>query len=72
MKFGPVPNLFRVLANAAAASEGLMGLSAALGREQQINRLEKNLSLRIPIVHGEKETSIAKWQPNTCPRKYGY
>jgi hypothetical protein len=41
-KFALVPNLFRVLANAPAALEGLMGLSVALARGPSTKKLASN------------------------------
>lgn len=46
-KFVLVPNLFRVLANAPAALEGLMGLSAALARGALDERTREQLALAI-------------------------
>ena len=46
-KFALVPNLFRVLANAPAAFEGLMGLSAALGRGALDEKTREQLALAI-------------------------
>jgi uncharacterized peroxidase-related enzyme len=46
-KFGLVPNLFRVLANAPAALEGLMGLSAALARGALDEKTREQLALAI-------------------------
>jgi uncharacterized peroxidase-related enzyme len=46
-KFALVPNLFRVLANAPAALEGLMGLSAALGRGALDEKTREQLALAI-------------------------
>jgi hypothetical protein len=42
-KFALVPNLFRVLANAPAALEGLMGLSAADARTDAILKLARSI-----------------------------
>ena len=47
VKFALVPNLFRVLANAPAALEGLMGLSAALGRGALDEKTREQLALAI-------------------------
>jgi uncharacterized peroxidase-related enzyme len=46
-KFALVPNLFRVLANAPAALEGLMGLSAALARGALNEKTREQLALAI-------------------------
>jgi len=46
-KFALVPNLFRVLANAPAALEGLMGLSAALARGALDEKAREQLALAI-------------------------
>jgi uncharacterized peroxidase-related enzyme len=46
-KFALVPNLFRVLANAPAALEGLMGLSAALARGALDEKTREQLALAI-------------------------
>jgi uncharacterized peroxidase-related enzyme len=46
-KFAFVPNLFRVLANAPAALEGLMGLSAALARGALDEKTREQLALAI-------------------------
>ncbi|HLX05271.1 MAG TPA: carboxymuconolactone decarboxylase family protein [Candidatus Binatus sp.] len=46
-KFAMVPNLFRVLANAPAALEGLMGLSAALARGAFDEKTREQLALAI-------------------------
>jgi uncharacterized peroxidase-related enzyme len=46
-KFALVPNLFRVLANAPAALEGLMALSAALGRGALDEKTREQLALAI-------------------------
>jgi uncharacterized peroxidase-related enzyme len=46
-KFVLVPNLFRVLANAPAALEGLMGLSAALARGALDEKTREQLALAI-------------------------
>lgn len=46
-KFALVPNLFRVLANAPAALEGLMGLSAALGGGALDETIREQLALAI-------------------------
>lgn len=46
-KFALVPNLFRVLANAPAALEGLMGLSAALARGALSEKTREQLALAI-------------------------
>jgi uncharacterized peroxidase-related enzyme len=47
VKFALVPNLFRVLANAPAALEGLMGLSAALARGALDEKTRERLALAI-------------------------
>jgi uncharacterized peroxidase-related enzyme len=46
-KFALVPNLFRVLATAPAALEGLMGLSAALARGALDEKIREQLALAI-------------------------
>src|ERR1700731_2893852 len=46
-KFALVPNMFRVLANAPAALEGLMGLNAALGRGALDEKTRERLALAI-------------------------
>ena len=46
-KFALVPNLFRVFANAPAALEGLMGLSAALARGALNEKTREQLALAI-------------------------
>ena len=46
-KFALVPNLFRVLANAPAALEGLMALSAALARGTLDEKTREQLGLAI-------------------------
>ena len=46
-KFAFVPNLFRVLANAPAALEGLMGLSAALAHGALDEKTREQLALAI-------------------------
>ena len=46
-KFALVPNLFRVLANAPAALEGLMGLSAALAGGALDEKTREQLALAI-------------------------
>jgi uncharacterized peroxidase-related enzyme len=46
-KFALVPNLFRVLANAPAALEGLTGLSAALARGALDEKTREQLALAI-------------------------
>ena len=46
-KFALVPNLFRVLANAPAALEGLMALSAALARGALDEKTREQLALAI-------------------------
>jgi uncharacterized peroxidase-related enzyme len=46
-RFALVPNLFRVLANAPAALEGLMGLSAALARGALDEKTREQLALAI-------------------------
>jgi uncharacterized peroxidase-related enzyme len=46
-KFAIVPNLFRVLANAPAALEGLIGLSAALARGALDEKTREQLALAI-------------------------
>jgi uncharacterized peroxidase-related enzyme len=46
-KFALVPNLFRVLANAPAALEGLMGLGAALARGALDEKTRERLALAI-------------------------
>jgi uncharacterized peroxidase-related enzyme len=46
-KFALVPNLFRVLANAPAALEGLMGLSSALARGTLNEKTREQLALAI-------------------------
>ena len=46
-KFALVPNLFRVLANAPAALEGLMDLSAALARGALEEKIREQLALAI-------------------------
>jgi uncharacterized peroxidase-related enzyme len=46
-KFALVPNLFRVLANAPAALEALMGLSAALARGALDEKTREQLALAI-------------------------
>src|SRR5580700_6199939 len=46
-KFVLVPNLFRVLANAPAALEGLMGLSAALANGALDEKAREQLALAI-------------------------
>ena len=46
-KFALVPNLFRVLANAPAALESLMGLSAALARGALDEKTREQLALAI-------------------------
>jgi uncharacterized peroxidase-related enzyme len=46
-KFALIPNLFRVLANAPAALEGLMGLSAALARGALDEKTREQLALAI-------------------------
>jgi uncharacterized peroxidase-related enzyme len=46
-KFALVPNLFRVLANAPAALEGLMGLSAALARGALDEKTREQLAIAI-------------------------
>ena len=46
-KFALVPNLFRVLANAPVALEGLMGLSAALARGALDEKIREQLALAI-------------------------
>jgi uncharacterized peroxidase-related enzyme len=46
-KFALVPNLFRVLATAPAALEGLMGLSAALARGALDEKTRERLALAI-------------------------
>jgi len=46
-KFAMVPNLFRVLANAPAALEGLMGLSAALAGGALDEKTRERLALAI-------------------------
>lgn len=46
-KFAMVPNLFRVLANAPAALEGLMGLSTALARGALDEKIREQLALAI-------------------------
>src|ERR1700732_3397136 len=46
-KFALVPNLFRVLANAPVALEGLMGLSAALTRGALDEKTREQLALAI-------------------------
>jgi uncharacterized peroxidase-related enzyme len=46
-KFALIPNLFRVLANAPAALEGLMGLSAALARGSLDEKTREQLALAI-------------------------
>ena len=46
-KFALVPNLFRVFANAPAALEGLMGLSAALARGALDEKTREQLALAI-------------------------
>jgi uncharacterized peroxidase-related enzyme len=46
-KFALVPSLFRVLANAPAALEGLMGLSAALARGALDEKTREQLALAI-------------------------
>jgi uncharacterized peroxidase-related enzyme len=66
-KFAIVPNLFRVLANAPAALEGMMGLAAALAGgaldEQTRERLalaiaESNLCAYCLSAHGAKGARI--------------
>jgi uncharacterized peroxidase-related enzyme len=47
VKFALVPNLFRVLANAPAALEGLTGLSAALARGALDEKTREQLALAI-------------------------
>ena len=44
-KFAMVPNLFRAIANAPAALEGLMGLSAALARGTLDEKTREQLAL---------------------------
>src|SRR5271156_1574493 len=46
-RFALVPNLFRVLANAPAALEGLMGLSAALAGGALDEKTREQLALAI-------------------------
>ena len=46
-KFAMVPNLFRAIANAPAALEGLMGLSAALARGALDEKTREQLALAI-------------------------
>ncbi|MGC1339252.1 MAG: carboxymuconolactone decarboxylase family protein, partial [Candidatus Binataceae bacterium] len=46
-KFALVPNLFRVLANAPAALEGLLALSAALARGALDEKTREQLALAI-------------------------
>ena len=46
-KFALVPNLFRVFANAPAALEGLMGLSAALARGALDEKTREQLALAV-------------------------
>jgi len=46
-KFALVPNLFRVLANASAALEGLMGLSAALAGGALDEKTREKIALAI-------------------------
>jgi uncharacterized peroxidase-related enzyme len=46
-RFALVPNLFRVLANAPAALEGLVGLSAALARGALDEKTREQLALAI-------------------------
>jgi len=46
-KFELIPNLFRVLANAPAALEGLMGLSSALARGTLDEKTREQLALAI-------------------------
>jgi len=47
IKFALVPNLFRVFANAPAALEGLMGLSAALARGALNEKTREQLALAV-------------------------
>jgi uncharacterized peroxidase-related enzyme len=46
-KFALVPNLFRVIANAPVALEGLMGLSAALARGNLDQKVREQLALAV-------------------------
>jgi alkylhydroperoxidase family enzyme len=46
-KFALVPNLFRLLANAPAALEGLVGLSAALARGALDEKTREQLAIAI-------------------------
>ncbi len=65
-KFALVPNLFRVLANAPAALEGLMGLSGALARGALYEKTREQLALAIaesnlcPYRLSEHTTMAAK------------
>jgi hypothetical protein len=61
-KFALVPNLFRVLANAPVALEGLMGLGAALA----LNIFENYMShvARVPIDFPQHEFRERSGQEN--------
>jgi hypothetical protein len=68
-KFALVPNLFRVLANAPAALEGLMGLSAALARGALDEKTREQLALAIADRHraaGEDSAALRRASLAAC------
>ena len=51
-QFGMVPNLFRLVANSAAALEGYLGLSAALGKGALPVATRERIALAIAEING--------------------
>jgi uncharacterized peroxidase-related enzyme len=51
-QLGSVPNLFRVLGNSAAALEGYLGLSGALGEGALDAKTRERLALRVAELNG--------------------
>jgi uncharacterized peroxidase-related enzyme len=51
-QFGVVPNLFRLVANSAAALEGYLGLSAALGKGALPTQTRERIALAVAEVNG--------------------
>jgi uncharacterized peroxidase-related enzyme len=51
-QFGVVPNLFRLVANSAAALEGYLGLSTALGKGALPTQTRERIALAVAEVNG--------------------
>lgn len=51
-QFGVVPNLFRLVANSAAALEGYLGLSAALGKGKLPPQTRERIALAVAEANG--------------------